>query len=180
MRNLSVAILLLAAAAALPAQQPRFGVQGALSVPVSDLTDYAGTGVLLGGHAQWDFHGGHGLLALADAAFYTSHDGSSVNGLQGAADYTYHVEREPSGLFLLAGLSLAKYRTTYSNSSYNFGNTNLGVDLGGGYDLDRNLGVLVRYTTHHSDAMGPNASPNPLEHLSRTYAALNLGVTYTF
>lgn len=51
-------IILMGAALSLPAQEIRAGVQGALSFPANNLADNAGSGLQLGGHAQWDFRAG--------------------------------------------------------------------------------------------------------------------------
>ena len=149
---------------ALSAQTPHFGVQGALSLPTNRLSDNGNTGLQLGGHAKWDFRGGHGLMGRADVAFYGQNHDIDVTNLAAAADYTYHLERGDQGAYLLGGVALQHYHTSFPGNSRNDGG--LGLDLGAGYDLDRHLGLQVRYTT---------ASFNDF-----TYSALNLGVTYTF
>lgn len=161
----SVMILTLGTALSLSAAEPRFGAQAALSFPVSNLSDDGNVGLQLGGHARWHFKQGHGLMARADVAFYGSNNDTSVNAWGVAADYTYHVEQRPQGLYLLAGLSHLNYHASYNNHTWNDGN--LGFDLGAGYDLDKHLGLQVRYTS------------TSLDH-NRTYGALNLGATYTF
>jgi hypothetical protein len=50
--------------------------------------------------------------------------------------------------------------------SHNSSHSGLGLDLGAGYDLTRNLGLQVRYITHQMD--------------HGTRSSLNLGCTYTF
>jgi hypothetical protein len=160
----ALAILFLGAAVSLSAQETRFGVQGALSLPNNHLSDNAYLGMELGGHAQWDFHGGHGLMARADATFYSSNNGASVTGLALGADYTYHVDQRPTGFYLLAGLAQESFHTSFNTFSRN--DSNLGVDAGAGYDFDRNLGCQLRYITHSVTG--------------GTYSSLNLGVTYTF
>jgi hypothetical protein len=162
--NKTFLILALGSSLALSAQNPDMGVQAALSLPTNDLSDNANFGLQMGGHLQWDFHGGHGLMARADLTFYTSNHGTSVNNLAAAADYTYHFETQHHGPYVLAGLSLANYHTSFPNSSHN--DSGLGIDLGGGYELDRHLGLQARYTSN-------STSPG-------TYSALNLGVTYKF
>jgi hypothetical protein len=151
-------------ALALSAEEVRFGAQGALVFPASNLADNANTGLQLGGHARWDLSSGHGVLARADVTFYGQNNGSNVTDLAVAADYTYHFERRQRGAYLLAGVSQHSYHTSFPAFSQN--NSGLGLDLGAGYDLDRHLGLQARYTT--------NSFSNA------TYAALNLGVTYTF
>jgi hypothetical protein len=159
-----LAILVMGTALSLSAQEVRFGVQGALSLPANDLADNADAGLQLGGHARWDFGRGHGVMARADATFFGQNDGVTVNDLAIAADYTYHFERRQRGLYVLAGLSEQNYRTSYQGYSQN--NSGLGFDIGAGYDLDRHVGLQARYTTNSFDFA--------------TYSALNLGVTYTF
>ena len=157
-------ILALGSSLALSAQTPEAGVQAALSLPAGDLSDNANFGLQMGGHVQWDFRGGHGLVARADLTFYTSNNGTSVNNLAVGADYTYHFEVRRQGPYVLGGLTLANYHTGFRNSSRN--DSNLGIALGGGYDLDRHLGLQARFTTN---SVGPG-----------TYGAFNVGVTYTF
>jgi Outer membrane protein beta-barrel domain len=160
----TLVILAMGGALALSAQDVRLGVQGALSFPTNDLSDNASTGLQLGGHARWDFRGGHGLMARADLTFYGQSNSISVNTIAVGADYTYHFQQSQRGPYLLAGLSQQNYHTSFPDFSRN--DSGLGIDFGVGYDLDRHLGLQARYTTNSfSDG---------------TYAALNLGVTYTF
>ena len=158
-------ILTLGTAFSLAAAEPQFGVQGAVSLPLSTLSDNGSLGLELGGHGRWYFQEGHGLMARADLAFYSSNNGVSVTGFELAADYTYPLERRPEGAYLLAGLSQANYHTSFPNHTDN--DSALGLDLGAGYDLDRHLGLQARFTTH---SLGN----------SKTYGALNVGVTYSF
>jgi len=160
----TLAILTLSCALSLPAAEPHFGVQGALSVPVNDLSSNAYVGVQAGAHGRWDFGRGHGLMVRGDMTLYAQNGGTSVSDLAASADYTYHLERRPTGLYLLAGLSQDAYHTSYS--SYSRSDSGLGVDLGAGFDLDHHMGVQARYVTHSYSGL--------------TYSALNLGVTYTF
>ncbi len=160
----TLAVLAMGGALALAAQDIRLGVQGALSLPANNLGDNANLGLQLGGHARMDLGAGHGLVRRADLSFYGQHNGIDVNNLALAADYTYHFERRQRGPYLLAGLSLQNYHTGFPAFSRN--DSGLGVDLGVGCDLDRHLGVQARYTTNSFTGL--------------TYAARNLGVTYTF
>jgi hypothetical protein len=121
-------------------------------------------GLQLGGHARMDLRGGNGLIGRVDLTFYGKNNSISVNDLAFGVDYTYHFERRQEGLYVLAGLSQQNYHTGFPGYSQN--NNGLGIDLGVGYDLDRHLGLQARYTT--------NSFSNV------TYAALNVGVTYTF
>jgi hypothetical protein len=161
----SVAIFILASGLALSAQSDvRFGVQGAVSLPTNDLSNNAYFGVQLGGHAKVDFHEGHGLMARADMTFYSQNNGVSVTDLALAGDYTFHFDRRQLGTYVLAGLSAQNYRTSFPGHAKN--DNGLGLDLGLGYDVDRNLGLLARYTTNSFSGYN--------------YSAFNLGVTYTF
>jgi hypothetical protein len=153
-----------AAALSLSAAEPRFGLQGALALPQADLTDSANPGLQFGGHAKWDFGQGHGLLARADLTFFGRKDGTSASSLGGGADYTYHLDRNARGFYLLAGASVLNYHYRFGNNTRT--GSALGPEVGGGFDVDRNLGFQVRYTVHDLS----NAS----------LGSLNLGVTYTF
>jgi hypothetical protein len=159
-----ILILMTGAAMNLGAEQPRFGVQGGLSVPAGDLSDNANLGIQAGAHAKWDFRQGHGLMPRADLNLFSSNDGVNVTNVALACDYTYHFERRATGFYALAGLNLSNYHTSWRDHSSN--DSSLGLDLGAGYDFDRHLGVQGRYTTNSFSGV--------------TYGALNLGVTYTF
>jgi hypothetical protein len=160
----TLSILILGSALTLPAQEVRFGVQGAVAIPANDLTDNAYLGIQGGGHAKVDFHEGHGLMLRGDLTFFSSNNGVSVTDAALGADYTYHLERRQLGLYLLGGLSQHAYRTSFPGNTQN--DSGLGLDLGLGYDLDRHLGLQVRYTTNSFN--------------NYNYAVTNLGVTYTF
>ena len=160
-----LAILLAGTALSLAAQDVQFGVQGGISLPAADLSNKASLGLTGGGHARWDFSQGHGLMARADLDLFTSNGGTNVTGLGVAADYTYHLERRPAGFYFLAGLNQLSFRTSPS-AGPSRSDSSFGIDLGAGYDLDRHLGVQARYTTNSFNSL--------------SYAALNLGVTYTF
>ena len=163
LRSVVPAAILVLGGTALSAQEVRVGVQGALAFPANDLTDVANLGLQLGGHARWDFGGGHGLMARADLAFYGSKDGASTTSFGGGADYTYHVDHNRRGLYLLAGATFASYSISGGGTASRSG---LGFDVGAGYDLTRNLGLQLRYTTHNLD--------------HATMSSLNLGATWSF
>lgn len=146
------------------AADPWFGVQGALAFPVNDLTDAANLGLQLGGHARWDFGGGHGLMARGDVTLFGSKDGASTTSFGVGADYTWHPDRNRRGVYLLGGVSFMSYGISLHGHSDS--ENGLGLDLGVGYDVSRQLGFQARYTTHNLD--------------HATFATLNLGVTYAF
>ena len=146
------------------AAEPVFGVQGALSFPVNDLTNTANLGLQAGGHGRWDFGGGHGLMGRGDVSVFGSKNGASTTSFGVGADYTFHPDRNRRGIYLLGGVSLVSYGVSLHGHSDS--QTGLGLDLGVGYDLDRHMGIQMRYTTHNVD--------------HNTNAALNLGVTYSF
>ena len=160
----SIALLIIGTALSLSAQEVRFGVQGAVSIPAANLSDDANLGLQVGGHARWGFRHGQGVMVRADAAFYSQNNGTNVNDLAFGADYTYHLSGHQTGPYLLAGLSQHTYRTSFQDGTWN--NNGLGLDLGGGVDLNRNLGLQARCTTNNFNGF--------------TYSALNLGATYTF
>jgi hypothetical protein len=157
-------ILIMGSALALSAQDIRLGVQGGVSLPAGDLSSNATLGLQLGGHAKFEFRGGHGIMGRVDLTFYGQNSGTNVTDLAVGADYTYHVEGRQQGLYVLAGLSDQNYHTGFPNFSRN--DSGLGIDLGLGYDIDRHLGLQTRWTTNSFSGL--------------TYSALNVGVTYTF
>lgn len=158
--------LLLVSLAALPAsaQSVRFGVQGALTLPAGDLADSANLGLDLGGHARWDFGRGHGIMGRVDLNYYGQKNDFTTSSIGVGADYTYHLERTQLGFYFLAGVSLERYHRDHPFGTLN--DNGLGLDIGAGYDLNRNLGLQARLTSHS------------FNHANLT--ALNLGVTYTF
>ena len=159
-----LAMLMLGTALSLAAQDVQFGVQGGLTLPAADLSSNASLGLTGGGHARWYFREGHGVMARADLNLFSSNGGTNVTGLGVAGDYTYHLERRPAGLYFLAGLNQQSFHSSFTNHSRT--DSSLGLDLGAGFDLDRHLGFQGRYTTNNFSSL--------------TYAALNLGVTYSF
>ena len=100
---------------------------------------------------------------VGDAGNFTA-NGYNVNNVALAADYTYHLNGRQLGPYVLAGISQQNYHTSLHGVDSN--NSGLGLDLGVGYDVDRNVGLLVRYTNNAFNSLN--------------YSALNLGVTYTF
>jgi hypothetical protein len=157
-------MLAILAGPSLGAKDVQFGVQGGLALPMGDLSDTGSLGLGFGGHGRYDLGSGHGLMGRVDFTFYGQKSGVSTRDLGIAMDYTYHLDRHRRGVYLLAGVSLQDY--TFSRSGYSNSRNGLGVDLGIGLDVDRNLGFQARVTTHNID--------------SATFTALNLGVTYTF
>lgn len=167
MRALKVfipALLTLATGASLFGEQPQWGVQGGLSVPSADLSDSANLGLTGGGNGKWNLGRGHAVIGRADLALYGRKNGNSDSSVAVAGDYTYHLSRNQQGLYFLGGVSVMDY--SWSRQDNSRSDTALGLDLGVGYDLDRNVGLQARYTTH-------SVSGGTLD-------ALNLGVTYTF
>ena len=162
--KIAFSLLAMATALSLSAQDVRFGVQAAVVLPGSNLSDDANAGLALGGHARWAFQRGNGVIARADATFYGQNGGTNVTDLAFAADYTYHLSGHQTGPYILAGLSQHNYHTSFPDGSMD--NNGLGLDLGAGYDLDRNLGLQARVTSNNFNGF--------------TYSALNLGATYTF
>ncbi|WP_306598694.1 outer membrane beta-barrel protein [Geothrix sp. 21YS21S-2] len=152
------------AGGSLAAQDFRLGVQGGLVLPSGDLSDSASLGLQVGGHARWDFGRGHGLMARADLTSFGRKDGYGSSSLGIGADYTYHFDRARRGVYVLAGLSAQNYSRDFPDGTSR--DSGLGIDLGAGYDLDRNLGLQARFTS-------VNAGHD-------TLTALCLGVTYTF
>ena len=148
----------------LAAQEARFGVQAAVAFPTGDLSDNADLGLQFGGHVRWNFGSGNGLMARADFTTYGSKNDVSTSSFAVAADYTYHLNRNPLGLYFLAGLSMQDCHRDFPNGSIH--DNGLGIDLGVGYDLNHNLGVQARITTQSAD--------------NGNLTALNLGATYTF
>ncbi len=160
---------LLAVVLALPsasAADVRLGVQGSICVPIGDLRDSANLGLQVGGFGAWDFRNGHGLLGRADLTFYEKKDYGTVASLGLGADYTYHLGRGETGAYVLAGISLQNYNPARPNRLRSESALGFGFDLGGGYDVNRNLGYQVRLTT--VSIHGGNL------------ASLNAGITYRF
>ena len=150
--------------APMAAQEAHFGIQGGIAFPGGDLSDTASTGLQFGGHALWNFGRGHGLMARADLTAFGSNDGLRSSSLGLGADYTYHFDQNRQGLYVLAGLSFQNYSRDFPDGTFH--DSGLGLDLGVGYDLNRNLGLQGRITSVDAG--------------HATLSALVLGVTYTF
>ena len=148
----------------LTADEARLGVQGGMAIPLGDLSDVANLGFQAGVHGRWDLGSGHGLMARVDYAGYGSKQGNSTWDLGGGVDYTYHLNQNRRGPYLLAGMSIQEYNVT--NAGSNIYLRGLGFDLGLGYDLDRNLGLQTRLTTHNLN--------------NSTFTSMNVGITYSF
>ena len=159
------AALAFASCALLSGAEPQWGVQGALVFPSGDLSHSAGPGLDVGGHARWNFGEGHGLMARADLTLFGQNNGYSDSSFGVGADYTYHLSRGQRGVYFLGGVSVVDYHwTPWDGQSRS--DSNLGLDLGVGYDVDRNLGFQLRSTSNGGS--GSNLD------------ALSLGATFSF
>jgi len=149
---------------AMSAGDVRLGVQAALAFPVGDLGDGANPGVQGGGHAAWDLGEGHGIMGRADLTLYSKKNDTNITAFGVAGDYTYHFNRNQTGPYVLAGISYTNFNPSAVGSHGS--DSGFGLDMGGGYELDRHLGLQARLTTNSAD--------------HGTMTSLNLGVTYRF
>lgn len=154
-------VLICLAGSPLLAEQPRYGLQGALAFPTGDLADSGDAGLQIGGHALWDLRQGMGIMARVDLTSYGRKDGYNASSFGAGADFLYHFDGNHRGLYAMAGLNLQNVSRDVPYGTIH--DSGLGVDLGLGYDIDRNFGLQARF----------NAGPASL-------SATTLGVTYTF
>jgi len=157
-------LLLVLGAVSLSAGDVRFGVQAALAFPMGDLSDGANLGLQGGGHAVLDLGQGHGLMGRVDLTLYSKKNDTNVTALGIAADYTYHFNQNQTGPYALAGLCHTNFNPSAVHNPAS--DNGFGIDLGVGYDVDRNLGYQARITS------------NSVDH--GTMTSLNLGITYRF
>ena len=144
----------------------RFGTQYSISTPIKYLSNKAGLGLQLGGHAKLEINSDYSLMTRIDIAKYIHNNGTNIVNLNLGADCIYHFENHQVGPYLTAGINQQSYRTSFSDGTATKNSNGIGSSIGMGYDIDRYLGVQTRYVISR------------INH--KNYSTMNIGVTYTF
>lgn len=138
----------------LSAQDIKFGLQGTIAYPMSDLGD---TGLLdnalgygLGAHMVIGFPGGHAIVPRLDCTFFEqSGPTRKVQVFQLGADYNYFISQQVNkGAYIGAGLGfgMAKFEMNLPGmSADDTPNTVYGA-VSAGYMVTPNMGAELRYT----------------------------------
>jgi hypothetical protein len=152
------------AAPKIVAPKPFFGLAGSLVNPMGDLADLVGMGFSVGAFYEMPFgpnFAGRGTVEYA--MFGDKEEGvaglatvtSSWNHVGVIADALYYFDERARSGYLLGGVGFysqtAKVETkssvAYLNDSWSESETNVGVDIGGGYWFSKNLGAEAKYTS---------------------------------
>lgn len=155
--GLRLALCLTGAALAsgqLNAQDIKFGLQGTIAYPTSDLGDKGlldnSLGYGLGAHLVIGFPGGHAIVPRLD---YTYFDKSSptrkVQMLQLGADYNYYFSKQVNrGCYVGtgAGFSMAKFEMDLPGRNDNDTPNTVYGAVSAGYMFNPNMGAELRYT----------------------------------
>ena len=153
--SLSTLAVLAAAALSLQAEAPRYGVQGLVNIPLGDLKEYVDSnpGPGFGVHGTFDLGDGHMLRPRLDYSIFPEASFATIKqtatSLSLGGDYLYFITGKPEGLYLTAGLAVARWSLqqkdvpgvpdTTSNS------TKIGVAAGVGYQWSATLGTEARW-----------------------------------
>jgi hypothetical protein len=141
------------AATALQAEAPRYGVQGLVNLPLSDLKTYVdkNPGIGLGVHGTFDLGDGHMLRPRLDYSIFqqatvaAAKQDASCLGLGG--DYLYFIAGKPEGLYFTAGLAAVRWTFRHQDpgSDLTDDTTKAGIAAGIGYQWDYNIGTEARW-----------------------------------
>jgi hypothetical protein len=151
--SLSTLAILTAAALSLQAEAPRYGVQGLVNIPLSDLKTYADSkpGPGIGVHGTFDLGDGHMLRPRLDysvfpeASFATVKQTASYLSVGG--DYLYFIAGKPEGFYLTGGLSAMRWSFEHKDAltKVNSNTTKFGVAAGVGYQWNATVGTEARW-----------------------------------
>ena len=165
----------------------RFGAQVTTSSPMATFhSKEAKQGYGLGAFATYDLGSGQAVVAKLGAdRFSKLKTGDDVVGgiettassISVGADYIMHLNKSKTGFYGLAGLDVQrKHVKKYEQpvvgeqAKTKANKTELGFNVGAGYDLNKNLGVQACYKIHTKKE---DAKRN-------SYPSVSVGVTYTF
>ena len=137
----------------LRAETPRYGVQGLINIPLTDLKKYVDSkpGPGVGVHGTFDLGDGHMLRPRLDytvypeAAFATLKQTATNIGLGG--DYLYFVAGKPEGFYLTTGLAAVRWSFETKTSTFQATShtTKAGIAAGVGYQWSAVVGTEARY-----------------------------------
>lgn len=154
-------LALVGSAAALQAQDVRYGLQVHGNIPLGDLKDAADSKVGFGGggHMTIDLGDGHMLRPRLDYVVYPENKafvgpirGSKVSDASLGLDYIYDFGGKDGDFYLTAGLALHRWRAEYDylvNGNVTVRSTStsnkVGVAVGAGFNFNPSFGVEARY-----------------------------------
>ena len=184
----------------------RYGAQLSTVTPTGHLAHHQSKqGISLGGFADYDVRKGHAIVAELNAMRLGSRNDINVSNISLGANYKMQIN-QLKGVYGLVGVDVERARdrsrtettetvlvegatepttTTTKKSEHKYANK-IGYTVGAGYDLNKNLGVQVRYNVHScsykkadaTDAIDATKSKSKSKSTSR--GTVSLGVTYTF
>lgn len=135
------------------AEMPRYGVQGLVSIPLTDLKEYVDSkpGPGVGVHGTFDLGDGHMLRPRLDytvypeAAFASVKQTASCLGLGG--DYLYFTHGKPEQFYFTAGLAAVRWslETKTDILKTTSHTTKVAISGGVGYQWNATVGTEARY-----------------------------------
>jgi opacity protein-like surface antigen len=153
--SLSALAVLGASVLSLQAEAPRYGVQGLVSIPLSDLKEYVDSkpGPGFGVHGTFDMGDGHMLRPRLDYSLFPEASFATIKqtatSLSLGGDYLYFIAGKPEGLYLTAGLAAVRWSLQQKDvpgipdSTNN--TTKFGIAAGVGYQWSATLGTEARW-----------------------------------
>jgi opacity protein-like surface antigen len=195
--NTTLITLLVAAGSIAQAQDFKFGILGAISLPQSDLKDFVDSkmGFGIGLNGAFDLKNGHVLEPRVD---YLTHKGSeddfyghkadstTARQLYAGVDYNYYVSGKAfQGFYLDAGLGFTQVWAEATNDASGYSaSTSKGtfyLALGGGYAFTPNAAIEVRYLSNSWGKVEWDiAGTKVKDPTDRSGATLNLNFIYRF
>jgi hypothetical protein len=151
--TLSALVLPVVAAACLQAEAPRYGVQGLVSIPLTDLKTYVDSkpGPGFGVHGTFDLGDGHMVRPRFDYSVYPEASFTAVKQtasyLSLGGDYLYFIAGKPEGFYLTGGISAVRWSFEHKDpvSKVTSDTTKVGVAGGVGYQWNATVGTEARW-----------------------------------
>lgn len=144
---------LAAACMSLPAETPRYGVQGLVNIPLADLKDYVDSkpGPGVGVHGTFDMGDGHMLrprldyILYPEASFATVKQKATAMSLGG--DYLFFIAGKPEYLYFTAGFAGVRWAFEHKDAltKVSSNTTKVGLSIGLGYQWNATVGTEARY-----------------------------------
>jgi len=145
--------LLATAALGLQGEPPRYGVQGLVNIPLTDLKIYVDSkpGPGFGLHGTFDLSDGHMIRPRLD---YCVHPEASFTPVKQTAssislggDYLYFLAEKPERFYLTAGLSMVRWSFEHTDpvSKVTTHTIRFGMAAGLGYQWNATLGTEARW-----------------------------------
>lgn len=150
LRTLTVLAL---AIASLRAEAPRYGVQGLINVPLTDLKTYVDSkpGPGVGIHGTLDLGDGHMIRPRLDYSVFPEasfgSDKQTASFLSLGGDYLYFIAGKPEGFYFTGGLSAMRWSLEHKAPLLKLTSTTTkaGIAAGLGYQWNATVGTEVRW-----------------------------------